>query len=85
MANSGSLTREPTAALSAGQPKSLQHLFVGIPLKRFALRFAEGQGQAGVVCGTVEEQVGRAPVSFKESCIKAARGQVSTDVPLDWL
>ena len=57
VANSGSLTREPTALLSARQPKPLQHLFVGIPLKRFALRFAEGQGQAGVVCGTVEEQV----------------------------
>ena len=59
VANSGSLTREPTALLSARQPKPLQHLFVGIPLKRFALRFAEGQGQAGVVCGTVEEQVKR--------------------------
>ena len=31
-----------------------------------------------------DSSVGRAPVSFKESCIKAARGQVSTDVPLDW-
>ena len=57
VANSGSLTREPTALLSARQPKPLQHLFVGIPLKRFALRFAEGQGQVGVVRGTVEEQV----------------------------
>jgi hypothetical protein len=35
----------------------MQHLRVVMPLMRFALWLAEGQGQAGVVCGTAEEQV----------------------------
>lgn len=56
LTKSGSLTREPMAPLSAGQPKSMQHLLTGMALMGFALRFAEGQGRAGVVCGTVEEQ-----------------------------
>ena len=64
VANSGSLTREPTAALSAGQPKSLQHLLSGMALMGFCLRFAEGQGQVGVVRGTVEEQARRTRAAF---------------------
>jgi len=39
----------------------MQQLFVGMLLMRFSLRFAEEQGQAEVVCGTLEEQIGQTP------------------------
>jgi hypothetical protein len=74
VANSGSLTRELISLLSTGQRKPLQHLLSRMPLMRFFLRFAERQGQVGVACGTVEEQVGWIGNTKKNSpCHKAAK------------
>lgn len=57
--NSGYLTREPRWVISADCSKPMRDQVCRMPLEASFRWFAEGERQCGVVCGTVQEQVGK--------------------------